>query len=61
MMFHYLLELHQDGVPLGKIELNVPVESFPVAKTNAILIMENLLLEYGKRRTPSLSSPQTVL
>ena len=47
-MFHYLLELHKDGKSLGKLELNVPVKAFPVAKLNSLLTLETLLVSYGE-------------
>jgi len=47
-MFHYLLELYKDGKSLGKLELNVPVKAFPVAKLNGILMLETLLVSYGE-------------
>ena len=48
-MFHYLLELHRNGISLGKIELNVPVDSFPVVKMNAIISLEHMLQSYGQK------------
>ena len=47
-MFHYLLELHQDGKSLARLEMDVPVAAFPVAKANSILTLETLLISYGE-------------
>ena len=46
-MFHYLLEMHKNGRPLLKLEMNVPVEAFPTVHMNLLSSMEAMLVRYG--------------
>ena len=49
MMFHYLLEMHKDGRPIAKLELDVPISAFPPVRMHLLLGLEAILVEEGKR------------
>ena len=49
VMFHYLLELHQNGVVMVRLELNVPTGAFPAVRMSALLSLEAMLRDYGQQ------------
>ena len=57
-MFHYLLEMHENGRSLLKLEMNVPIEAFPTVQMNLLLSLEALLVEYGKAQGWTLKEPK---
>ena len=57
-MFHYLLEMHENGRSLLKLEMNVPVEAFPTVHMNLLSSMEAMLVEYVKAQGRTLKEPK---
>ena len=49
VMFHYLFELHQNGVVLGSLELNVPSGAFSTVRMNALVSLEEMLRDLGQQ------------
>ena len=47
VMFHYLFQLHQNGVVLGGLEINVPTGAFTAVRMNGLLSLEAMLRDYG--------------
>ena len=49
VMFHYLFQLHQNGIVLGSLELNVPSGAFKAVQMNALRSLEEMLRELGQQ------------
>ena len=57
VMFHYLMELHRNGVVMARLELNVPTGAFTAVRMNALLSLEEMLRGYGHQKSVRVNLP----